>query len=164
MKRMYIVLSAFLLLFTFTACEDKRLTGMVDDHVFLLESGIRILELERTEAIDYKMVVYKSGMGTARGKVKILIDETVLNEFNSYSEKKYLMLPEACYNLREIEAVFLKETVSEIIPITLDGGAIYLLQGRLTTDYAIPIRIEPVDGINIDAGESSVLIIPKVVR
>lgn len=163
MKKTFVsIYTLLLILLVFSACEDHRLEGMVDDHIYLLNTGIQIQELGRTEALNYELVVYKSGMGVAKSEAYVSIDPSVLEEYNKTSEKKYEMLPDACFNLEETDCIFMDETVSESVNLTLDGGAIYMLQGRLTTNYAIPLRLIPVSGVSVDSLKSTAIIVPKI--
>lgn len=144
------------------SCEDTRLTGMVDDKLYILNGGSQVVNLLRTEAKNYDLVIYKAGISDKSAKARIKIDLDFLEEFNSMSEKKYQLLPEACYKLSSEETVVFKDEASEIIPIIIDGGAVFLLQGRLTTNYALPISIEAVDGSQVEPTKSTVLIIPRI--
>ena len=163
MKKIRITIYILILIcMTMISCEDTRLTGIVDDKIYILNSGNQVFDLNRVEAKDFEMVVYKAGVGKTSAKVKVIVDLEVLEKHNAESDKKYELLPEACYSLLNLDAVVFKDKESDIIPITLDGGAIYILQGRLVTNYALPIRIEPISGAGIDAEQSTVLIIPKI--
>lgn len=162
MKYSTSLLYIFFFLFFSTACEDHRLEGMVDDRVYLLASGWQSPAMGRTEAISYPVIIYKSGLGVTEAEVALEIDETVLAEYNRTSAKKYKLLPSACYKMERTTCRIGKETPLEKVVITLDGGAIYLLQGLYTTEYVLPLRLTSLNGIAVDSIQSTVLVAPKI--
>ena len=78
----------------FSACEDNRMEGMMDDQFYLLKNGDYILKAYRQKSlVDFEVSIYKSGMGTASGEVSFAADESVLSNYNTANGVSYKQLP-----------------------------------------------------------------------
>ncbi|MDD4434501.1 MAG: DUF1735 domain-containing protein, partial [Parabacteroides sp.] len=147
----------------FSACEDNRMEGMMDDQFYLLKNGDYILKAYRQKSlVDFEVSIYKSGMGTASGEVTFVADESVLSNYNTANGVSYKQLPADCYTIDNSTVQFDPETVSKKVKITLDVKKVESLQGIGNKQYAIPLKISTTSGISVVADKSELILIPEI--
>ena len=131
----------------FIACEDNRMDGMVKDKVYLVQSGVQEVY------VNYRVTVYKSGIGEQTANVSIEVDEETLKVYNEEENTSFEIIPDVCYSISKTNFDFSTSTVSYKSLITFDGDIIKRYQQRGEKKYVLPLKLH-VDG-NVDVNETS---------
>jgi len=130
------------LLVTFAACgEDSRMHNMVDDSIYVLNPGLNEVDVFNWGNYDYNFVVIKSGSGQQSSEVELVVDEQYIAEYNTAHGTSYKLLPEQYYTIHANRMSVGKDDYRIYFPITFDSDAIIELQGKHTSEYVLPCRI-----------------------
>src|SRR5690625_2245503 len=79
MKWIYGIIGFVLLNF---ACEDNRLSDMVDDKIYLLNAGEKIVNVVNWPDVPFELIAIKSGMGNQNGVIQLISDRSILDDYN----------------------------------------------------------------------------------
>ncbi len=160
----------FMLLFLgfttlFFSCEDNRRVDIVEDKVYLLESGFNEQEMLNMDSYIHHVMVIKSGIGTQSGTVKLVVDENIVDSYNEEHGTQYQVVPSNLYEISTSDIVFNKQDYRVPFEVRMNAPAIRELQKENSEEYVIPIRAEVVSG-NITKGEPEQmesLVLPHVI-
>lgn len=156
-----------LCLFTvITACEDNRLIDIAEDKVYFLHAGLHEHEVINHDDASCEVVLVKSGIGQQTGAVRLLVDEGVLQNFNSENSTEYLPLPSEMYTIAISDLDIGKEDYRSRFRIDMNAPAIRELQQETDQTYVIPLQAQVVNG-NItesEPGQLESLLIPRIIE
>lgn len=159
----YNVIRLFLLFFAvlfFSACEDNRMDGMVNDKVYLLQSGLQKVPVNYRDYADIYLTMYKSGVGDRKAKVTFEISQDLLTEYNEKNKTAYELLPEICFEFENRECLFAKDDIDKNLMITFDGAIIKRFQNLYETKYALPVKAIIEGDVDVDKEKTTVIILP----
>ena len=87
--------TAFLMLtLFFSACQEKRLDGMVEDRIYLVTPGLHTMPVYNWGKDSIGLQVIKSGTGQQPATVRLTIDPTLTDKYKENSEAQYELLDE----------------------------------------------------------------------
>ncbi|WP_192579122.1 DUF1735 domain-containing protein [Dyadobacter aurulentus] len=141
-----------------SGCEDRRLNNMVEDKVYLNDSGENLQNIFKWENFTYQLQAIKSGVGQQGGEVALHVDEALLAQFGD----KYTLLPAELYKIKTPQVSFGEQDYSVPFEIEFNAAGIETLQAATELVYAVPVRIS--SNTIKPAGENQLysLVIPQV--
>lgn len=157
----YLVLTVLLMM---TSCNQDYLDEyMVDDKIYLNEAGLKTPAVFNWGTYTHDLYVIKGGKGFQGAQVKLVIDETLLADYNSANGTSYEIMPQECYELKEAQISFGKEDYRKSFKIDFNPETILNL-GNETSQYALPCRMEILNN-SIEAAEEDrmvTILVPDV--
>lgn len=151
-----LIVSTFLL-----SCEDNLYENMVEDKVYIVESGINEVEISSSGSYTYGLYVIKSGVGQQAATVRLEVNQQLLEAYNADNGTNYALLPEQYFNIVNNEISFAKEEYEAPFEITFDVSGILELQMSSEVIYALPYELKVVGSeiaIGGDEGSTSIII------
>ena len=143
------------------SCEDTRLDGMSPDTIYIVQDRVQEVFVNRRDYADFTISVYKSGLGETAGKVRLEVDPSVLDAYNSEHGSSMELLDELCYSLSRTSKNFKPQTVSFNCSVTIDGAILAMNSNVGEKNYAIPIRVVSENpDLPVQEDKSTLLIIP----
>ena len=143
------------------SCEDTRLDGMSPDTIYIVQDRVQEVFVNRRDYADFTISVYKSGLGETAGKVRLEVDPSVLDAYNSEHGSSMELLDELCYSLSRGgggvggEAGWLEGGGG------IDGAILAMSSKVGEKNYAIPIKVVSENpGLTVQEDKSTILIIP----
>ena len=109
MKNIYSYLLWFMLLVMSSCNQDYLNEYMVEDKIYLNEAGLNTPTIFNWGTYTYDLYVIKGGKGGQGAKVRLVVDETVLSDYNKTNGTSYKMMPKGGYVLKDAELSFGKE-------------------------------------------------------
>ncbi|MFQ9020463.1 MAG: DUF1735 domain-containing protein [Parabacteroides merdae] len=111
MKNIYSYLLWFMLLVMSSCNQDYLNEYMVEDKIYLNEAGLNTPTIFNWGTYDLTMICMyikeaREGQGA---KVRLVVDETVLSDYNKTNGTSYKMMPKGGYVLKDAELSFGKE-------------------------------------------------------
>lgn len=155
-----------LIIFLMLGCEDKRLDGMVDDQVYLVETGLvhpDTMYNNRSHE-DVEIPVYKSGYGQETATVILEEDQAALEAYNLQNGTKYMMLPKHTYTIAKNTYSFAAKDYRGFVTIKFDVNALIDLGDSDDFDYVVPLKVSTVSGVRINEKLDFILVAPIAVR
>lgn len=143
-----------------TACEDNRMDGMVNDNIYIVQSGIQEVYVNYRDYADFTLSVYKSGMNEQAANASIHVSEEVLSAYNEKEGTFYVLLPDVCYSISKTDFSFSTSSVSHKSVITFDGDILKRYQNMGEKKYALPILLDVEGNVDTKSSSSEVIIIP----
>lgn len=157
----YWILASFFSVFI--SCEDTRLDGMVDDKLYVINSGLYTVEVQDFGKVEYNHAVYKSGNGSDAASVSFVIDESLITSYNAQNGTGLQLLPSNCYSMEKTDAALNKDQERATVKIVFDSKAIYELQ-KGEQKYVLPLKMNSDSPIVADSAKLVSLISPKIVQ
>ncbi len=157
------VLLSFTILFL--GCEDNRLNDIVDDKVYLLESGLNEKDVFNIQDYTYHLTVIKGGIGQQSGTLKLVVDENILSAFNEENGTEYQLLPSDFYQITTQDLVLGEKDYKVFFEIGMNTEGIKELQTQSGVQFVIPFRAQVASG-NFQEGdpeEMQSLLLPSVI-
>lgn len=156
----YLILTVLLIM---TSCNQDYLNEyMVDDKIYLNEAGLITPAVFNWGTYTQDVYVIKGGKGFQGAQVKLVIDETLLADYNTANGTSYKLMPEECYALKEAQLSFGKEDYRKTFKIDFNPEAILKLESESL--YALPCRMEILNN-SIEAAEEdkmTTILVPNV--
>lgn len=164
MKRLFNILVSAVALFSLYSCEaeldpiviypDAQLssTGMQTvNTISIYEEQETVINIARTVGLSKDM------------NINIIVDETLLDEYNFQNTTSYEMLPEQYFTIPE-QVILPKETFDVDFSVIIKPAAMVAGLGRAeASNYVLPLRIEsPETGIDSKQELISVLLHPSI--
>lgn len=143
-----------------TACEDNRMDGMVNDKVYIVQSGVQEVYVNYRDYADFTLSVYKSGVSEQTADASISISEDVLSAYNEKEGTSFVLLPDVCYSVSRTNFSFSSSSISYKSVITFDGDILKRYQNRGEKKYALPIILDVEGNVETNGSSSEVIIIP----
>lgn len=152
-----------LFLFVGSACEDSLMHNMVDDQVYVLEPGFHNEEMANWDNFTYDLFVIKSGMGQQEANLEVVIDESLLAEYNNAHQTTYKLLPQEYYRIESKTLLMSKKEYRNSFKIIFNTASIKDLQ-KSDEQYVLPCSIKVLDSsIEIaDSAKMSTIIAPVI--
>ncbi|TDN97088.1 BT_3987 domain-containing protein [Sunxiuqinia elliptica] len=141
------------------SCEDNRMNDITEDKVYLIKSGVQNAQLFNFGTYKYELIVNKSGIGRKEAKLKLTIANDLLESYNTAENSQYEILPANCFTFENKELNIAEKEASDKFCILFNTTAIQKLSSQKKS-FALPIRIEAVNDIELLADNSNVLLIP----
>lgn len=135
---------AFLMLtLFFSACEEKRLDGMVEDRIYLMSPGLRTVTVFDWGKDSVGLQVIKSGAGQQPAKVTLTIDPALIGKYNPGAA--YELMDERFYKIANDVLEFKGEDYKRSFDLVLDVDALKqaVAAGK---KYALPCKVTIVEG------------------
>lgn len=159
MKNIYLLVLG-LFAFLCASCDDNRMNGMVNDKVYIVQSGEQEVFVNARDFADFVLTIYKSGIGTKAADVTLSVDEQYLEDFNTQNGTNLQLLEEYCYEISKNQFSFSSSDVEKFSTITFDGALIKRNQELGVRKFALPLKIDVAGGVDTDYQSSHVLIVP----
>lgn len=164
MKNIYNYFVGLMLLVMLSCNQDYLNEYMVEDKIYLNEAGLNTPAIFNWGTFTYDLYVIKGGKGLQGAKVRLVVDETVLSDYNKANGTSYEMMPESGYVLKETELSFGKDEYRKSFKIDFDPETILSWDVEAEKQYVLPCRMQIVDNSIAAADEAkmSVVLCPKV--
>lgn len=164
MKNIYSYLLWFMLLVMSSCNQDYLNEYMVEDKIYLNEAGLNTPTIFNWGTYTYDLYVIKGGKGGQGAKVRLVVDETVLSDYNKTNGTSYKMMPKGGYVLKDAELSFGKEDYRKAFKIDFNPETILLWNAEAEKQYVLPCRMEIIDNSIAIADEEkmSVILYPNV--
>lgn len=120
-----------------TGCEDRRMNNMIEDKVYLSNSGENVQNIFKWDHSTYPLQVIKSGSGQQGGEVTLSVEESALTPYAS----KYALLPAELYKVKASQLTMDKADYSTSFEIEFNTAAIDALQATTKLRYAVPFKL-----------------------
>lgn len=151
---------------TMLSCSDYINNDELDDHIYLLQSGLTNANVYNWGVYTYKLPVIKSGKGNNVAVAKLTIDEEVLNKYNSENGTSYKIMPADCYITKDMQINFSKSSYREFFTIDFNPEVLSRLEEKNTEKikYVLPCKLELMENnINLsDSTKDRIIIYPQV--
>ena len=161
-KNIYYITGLLSFFIAFASCEDYRMHNMVDDTVYLVKPGLNEAQVFNWGDFDYELPVIKSGIGQQDAVLELVIDETVMADYNAKNSTDYQIFPENCFSITSKDITFDKKGYQQSFHLMLKTHEIAALQK--SGNYCIPVRML-IKNNTIEAADSDrvfSLIVPVV--
>ncbi len=138
--------TAFLMLtLFFSACQEKRLDGMVEDRIYLVTPGLHTVPVFDRGKDSVRLQVVKSGVGQQPAKVKLTIDPSLISKYKETPAASYELMDERLYKIVSDVLEFKTGDYKKTFDLVLDVDALKqaVAGGK---KYALPCKISIVDG------------------
>lgn len=151
----------FVLLFASAmfSCEDNRLNDITEDKIYFTKSGIQNAQIFNFGTYQYEVAVCKSGIGNKEANLKLSVNKELLDSVNSKGNLKYEILPENCFTIENKELNIFSKEASGKFNILFNTAEIAKLPSQ-GSNYALPLSIGSVNGIDLLAENADVVLLP----
>lgn len=156
-------LTCAVLLLTSSCDQDYLNEYMVDDKIYLNEPGLTAPTIFNWGTYTHDLYVIKGGKGLQNARVKLVIDEALLSEYNQVNGTSYQVMPSDCYAAKISELTFGKGDYRKSFQVDFHPDILLNLE-ESGTQYALPCRMEITDH-SIEAAEERkmfAILTPKV--
>lgn len=143
------------------ACKDHRMDKMIDDSVYLVNTGVNEQKIFTGEGFSYAVTAIKAGTGRQSGTVGLTVNESLLPEYGS----EYTLLPDNYYSLGQNQINFGKADYQLAFDVTFDAAGIRALKASTGLTYAIPFELTTAEASLKPApapGQSVSIVVPLV--
>jgi|GEM_PF-773280 len=163
MKWIYGIIGFVLLNF---ACEDNRLSDMVDDKIYLLNAGEKIVNVVNWPDVPFELIAIKSGMGNQNGVIQLISDRSILDDYNENNSTNFKMIPEEYFKILESEKSVVASDYRIPFQIEMDVEKIEELQAESDEKYVFPFKLSVISGdlTQGDEEEMVALLEPNIVE
>lgn len=155
----YLILVCF-----FFSCEDNRDLNIPNDKIYLLKPGLNEQPIFNWPDYTYDLIVMKSGIGKAKGELRLTVDPEILVQYNKSNNANYELLPEDMYLIKNKTLALKADDYRISFEIGMKSADIAALQAETQKLYALPCKISTIAG-NFDSSEEEKLvsiIVPQV--
>ena len=145
------------------ACEDNRMTDIPDNELYIVHSGEQAQRvLIQAEKINYDISIYRSGLSNASGDATLVVDQAVLDDYNSANGTNYEILPEQYYTIGKTNFSFSGESGKDTTSLQIDVKGVEKLQGIRTRKFVVPMKIKSNSNLALSKEKSEVIFIPEI--
>lgn len=137
-KIQHLLLATLILIF-FSCDEDYRLHNMVDDQIYVVNSGFVDADIHLLDNSNYQFHVVKSGMGLQDAVVELQIDEQLLASYNSENSTSYKMLPNDFYSIKTMKITFGKDEYNKSFEIQFKKEKVEQIN---SDEYVLPLKLK----------------------
>lgn len=166
MKRNIIkILNLLLIILGLMSCsEDFMDHNMVDDKVYLQQPGFNETAIFNWGTYTHNLTVIKSGKGKQGAQLKLVIEDSILANYNEANKTSYKMIPDNCYEIKTSEISFSEADYRKSFIIEFNPEAITELHKKSEEKYVLPCQMLILGGSieGIDAKRMSTILSPII--
>lgn len=126
---------------TLSCSEDFMDHNIVDDKVYLQQSGFSETAIFNWGTYSYNLAVIKSGKGMQGAQLKLAIEDSILVNYNEANNTSYKMLPENCYSIKTSEISFSDKDYRKSFVVDFIPEEITKLQNNSEDTYVLPCQM-----------------------
>ena len=160
MKKLKISIASLLVAASALVCCDNAEYGTLGTHAYINESVSSLsrstkVVLDSEEGANVQITVCLSSKSEADAQFRLVVDEAVLKSYNEAQSASYTVMPEELFELPE--SITISEGKFNADPVSIHINQIPAdMAGEM---YAIPLRLESIDGKIPTTSASSTFVI-----
>lgn len=146
------------------SCKNDLADSLIPVNAYILESGETEIPVFRNNSnYIYPITINKSGIKNVGGTFKIVVGQSVLDEYNTKYGTDFKLIPEEYYSLDQNSFTLTQEHMKESTTLSMDLTKLKDLVPTNSTEYAIPIKLVSENNeITISEDKQFLILIPRL--
>lgn len=164
MKRLFNILVSAVAVFSLFSCEAELDPIVVYPDVKLSNTGMQTVNtITIYDTDEYKLSLARTEGLSKAAEFDLVINETLLNEYNETNGFNLKLMPESLYSLEHTKIAFDPADKDTVVMLNLKPAATLANAGSVAAaeEYAIPIELVPTAGSTINSKADALQVMVK---